>query len=133
LNLFASVWERRYEHIYSRGEVLFNLAQQGDFSHTEVPGVLTTLVTTFIESSRQRTIALLSKAYTDIPLALAQVYLGLSADELLSIASEKVWHFDPTTHILTPTRAARKTSLAAAPSTFAIFNAVTDSVARLEA
>jgi hypothetical protein len=48
LNLFASVWERRYEHIYSRGEVLFNLAQQGDFSRTEVSGVLTTLVTTFI-------------------------------------------------------------------------------------
>lgn len=48
LNLFASVWERRYEHIYSRGEVLFNLAQQGDFARTEVSGVLTTLVTTFI-------------------------------------------------------------------------------------
>jgi hypothetical protein len=48
LNLFASVWERRYEHIYSRGEALFNLARQGDFSHTEVSGVLTTLVTMFI-------------------------------------------------------------------------------------
>ncbi len=48
LNLFASVWERRYEHVYSRGEALFNLAQQGDFSHTEVAGVFTSLVTAFI-------------------------------------------------------------------------------------
>ena len=48
LNLFASVWERRYEHIYSRSEALFNLVRQGDFSHTEVSGVLMTLVTTFI-------------------------------------------------------------------------------------
>src|SRR6266851_3475176 len=48
LNLFASVWERRYEHVYSRGEALFNLARQGDVLHTEVSGVLTTLVTHFI-------------------------------------------------------------------------------------
>jgi len=133
LNLFASVWERRYEHVYSRGEALFNLARQGDVLHTEVSGVLTALVTDFIESFRQRTIVLLSKAYTTIPLALAQVYLGLPADELLSITSEKGWHFDPATHIMMPTRAARKTSLSAAPSTFTMFNAVTDNVARLEA
>lgn len=48
LNLFASVWERRYENVYSRGEALFNLAQQGDSSHTEVAGVFTSLVTAFI-------------------------------------------------------------------------------------
>jgi len=133
LNLFASVWERRYEHIYSRGEALFNLARQGDISHTEVSGVLTALVTTFIETFRQRTTGLLSKAYTAIPLGLTQVYLGLSADELLSSASGKGWHFDPANHIMTPTRATRKASLATAPSTFAMFNAVTDNVARLEA
>lgn len=54
LNLFASVWERRYEHIYSRGEALFNLAQQGDFSHTEVAGVFTSLVTAFISKWRPK-------------------------------------------------------------------------------
>ena len=54
LNLFASVWERRYEHVYSRGETLFNLAQQGDFAHTEVVRVLTTLVTAFIGECRFR-------------------------------------------------------------------------------
>lgn len=48
LNVFASVSERRYEHVYSRGEALFNLSQQVDFSHTEVAGVFTSLVTAFI-------------------------------------------------------------------------------------
>lgn len=103
LNLFASVWERRYEHVYSRGEALFGLARQGDFPHAEMSGVLAALVTAcvgkcslgnplalihqFTESFRQRTIELLSKAYTAIPLALARVYLGLPADELFSSMS----------------------------------------------
>ncbi|KAH9984735.1 hypothetical protein BJV74DRAFT_847876 [Russula compacta] len=113
LNLFASVWERRYEHVYSRGEALFNFAQQGDFAHTEVVRVLTTLVTAFIESFRKRTVDLLSKAYTTVPLALAQVYLGLSADKLLSIASEKRWHVDTATQIMTPNRVIPKISLSA--------------------
>jgi hypothetical protein len=47
LNLFASVWERRYEHVYPRGEALFNLARQADFSQAEVGRVLASLVTTF--------------------------------------------------------------------------------------
>jgi COP9 signalosome complex subunit 8 len=102
LNLFASVSERRYEHVYPRGEALFNLAQQADSSHAEVAGVLTSLVTAFIgkcvvseiyrcftamcqsESFRQRTVELLSKAYTTIPFAIAQAYLGLPAEELFS-------------------------------------------------
>jgi hypothetical protein len=48
LNLFASVWERRYENVYSRCEALFNLAQQGDSLHAEMTGVVTSLVTAFI-------------------------------------------------------------------------------------
>ncbi len=91
LNLFASVWERRYEHVYSRGEALFNLAQQGDSSHTEVARVFTSLVTAFIGKCAVRnlpvlhySVILLSKAYTNIPFAIAQAYLGLSAEELLS-------------------------------------------------
>jgi COP9 signalosome complex subunit 8 len=104
LNLFASVWERRYEHVYSRGEALFVLARQGDFPHAEMAGVLAALVTAcigecslgntsaliyyfFTESFRQRTIVLLSNAYTAIPLALAQIYIGLPADKLLSSMS----------------------------------------------
>ncbi|KAI0247075.1 COP9 signalosome [Lactifluus subvellereus] len=119
LNLFASVWERRYEHVYPRGDALFNLARQTDFSQAEVGGVLTSLVTTFTESFRQRTFALLSKAYTTIPLTLAQVYLGLPSDELLPIASRRGWHFDATTYTLTPACAARRThvTLSVSPTT----------------
>jgi COP9 signalosome complex subunit 8 len=104
LNLFASVWEKRYEHVYPRGEALLSLARQSDFPQAEMGGVLASLVTAFIgsssfqcylylpeaclpESFRQRTFALLSKAYTTIPLTLAQVYLGLPSDELLSSRS----------------------------------------------
>jgi len=133
LNLFASVSERRYEHVYSRGEALFNLAQQGDSSHTEVAAVLTSLVTAFIESFRRRTVELLSKAYTTIPFAITQAYLGLPAEELYSLASEKGWHFDATNHVMTPVRVACKISSSATPSTFVMFNTVTDNVARLEA
>jgi hypothetical protein len=114
----------------------------------------------------------LSKAYTTIPFAIAQAYLGLPAEELLScmspisveplsvaqntfskteVASEKGWHFDAATHVMTPFRAARKISssssawwsstlplehclqlLWAVPSTFTMFNTVADNVARLE-
>jgi hypothetical protein len=63
LNLFASVWERRYEHIYSRGEALFNLARQGDPSHAELSGVFTTLVTTFISKCSAPTLSAPSTTY----------------------------------------------------------------------
>ena len=159
LNLFASVWERRYEHIYSRGEALFNLAQQGDFSHIEVSGVLTTLVTTFIgmcsvpkptgtyllcnnqNSPANGLLRCCQKHIRTFPWRLLRptsvcqstnfslvcsiqvgslftTYITFSATQ---VASENGWHFDPTTHILTPTRAARKTSLAAGAQASPVF------------
>jgi len=135
LNLFASVWEGRYENVYSRAEPLFNLARQADFSRIEVAAaVLTTLVSTFIESFRQRTIVLLSKAYTTIPLALAEVYLGLPTGELLSSILEKGWNFDAASRILTPVTVARRYShRCSIPSTLGMFNSVTDHVTWLEA
>jgi len=49
LNLFATVWEGRYENVYLRAGALFNLARQADFSPIEVAAaVFTTLVSTFI-------------------------------------------------------------------------------------
>jgi hypothetical protein len=48
LNLFASVWEKRYEHVYPYGESLFSLALQSDFSQAEVGGMLANLVKAFI-------------------------------------------------------------------------------------
>jgi hypothetical protein len=37
-----------------------------------------------LETFRTRTFKLLSKAYTSLPLALGQVYLGLTAEQLLA-------------------------------------------------
>ena len=48
LELFASVWERRYENIYSRGEALSNLARRADHLQVDLAEVIVSLVGTFI-------------------------------------------------------------------------------------
>ncbi|KAH9030607.1 COP9 signalosome [Lactarius pseudohatsudake] len=132
LKLFASVWERRYENIFSRGEALSNLARRADHLQEDLAEVIAGLVGTFIESFRQRTFVLVSKAYTTIPLSLAQVYLGLQSDHLLRVTSSEGWHFDAPSQILTPVRIARRTEPSPASSTLLMFECVTDNVARLE-
>ncbi|KAH9011609.1 COP9 signalosome [Lactarius pseudohatsudake] len=132
LKLFASVWERRYENIFSRGEALSNLARRADHLQEDLAEVIAGLVGTFIESFRQRTFVLVSKAYTTIPLSLAQVYLGLQSDHLLRVTSSEGWHFDAPSQILTPVRIARRTEPSPASSTLLMFEGVTDNVARLE-
>ncbi|KAH9079152.1 COP9 signalosome [Lactarius deliciosus] len=131
LKLFASVWERRYENIFSRGEALSNLARKADHLQEDSAELIAGLVGTFIESFRQRTFVLVSKAYTTIPLSLAQVYLGLRSDHLLRVTSLEGWHFDAHSQILTPVRIAR-TEPSPASSTLLMFEGVTDNVARLE-
>ncbi|KAH9001532.1 COP9 signalosome [Lactarius akahatsu] len=132
LKLFASVWERRYENIFSRGEALSNLARRADHLQEDLAELIAGLVGTFIESFRQRTFVLVSKAYTTIPLSLAQVYLGLQSDHLLRVTSSEGWHFDAPSQILTPVRIARGTEPSPASSTLLMFEGVTDNVARLE-
>lgn len=48
LKLFASVWERRYENIYPRGEALSNLARRADHLQTDLAESIASLVGTFI-------------------------------------------------------------------------------------
>ncbi|KAI9446704.1 COP9 signalosome [Lactarius indigo] len=132
LKLFASVWERRYENIYLRGEALSNLARRGEHLQVDLAELIASLVGTFIESFRQRTFLLVSKAYTTIPLSLAQVYLGLQSDHLLRVTSSQGWHLDALTQILTPVRITKRTEPSPASSTLLMFEGVTDNVARLE-
>lgn len=132
LALFASVWERRYENIYHRGEALSNLARRADHLQADLAESISGLVGTFIESFRQRTFVLVSKAYTNIPLDLAQIYLGLQSDHLLRVASSQGWHFNVLTQILTPVRIAKRTEPSPVSSTLLMFEGVTDNVARLE-
>ncbi|KAH9004874.1 COP9 signalosome [Lactarius hatsudake] len=132
LKLFASVWERRYENIFSRGEALSNLARRADHLQEDLAQLIAGLVGTFIESFRQRTFVLVSKAYTTIPLSLAQVYFGLQSDHLLRVTSSEGWHFDAPSQIFTPVRIERRTEPSPASSTLLMFEGVTDNVARLE-
>jgi hypothetical protein len=48
LKLFASVWERRYENIYPRGEALSNLARRADHLQADLAELIVSLVGTFI-------------------------------------------------------------------------------------
>jgi len=48
LKLFASVWERRYENIYPRGEALSNLARRADHLQADLAELIRSLVGTFI-------------------------------------------------------------------------------------
>ncbi|OBZ69262.1 COP9 signalosome complex subunit 8 [Grifola frondosa] len=133
-NLLASTWERKYASVYSRADDLFNLVQQPGFPDTTLAQVLAGLVTTFVEAFRKKTFELLSKAYTSISLPIAQVYLGLQAEQVLTAASRNGWAYDANTQILTPAKTA-KMSLSgtiAGPSSLTSFNLVAESVARME-
>ncbi|KAG6854718.1 hypothetical protein C0991_002431 [Blastosporella zonata] len=84
VELMASTWDRKHAKVYSRAQELFNLVHQPGFFDEQLASVLTSLVSTFIHSFRQRTVALLSTAYTSLPLPLAQEYLGMEQVELLA-------------------------------------------------
>lgn len=52
LELFASVWERRYENIYPRGEALSNVARKVDHLQADLAELIVSLVGTFIGKCR---------------------------------------------------------------------------------
>ncbi|KAI0064715.1 hypothetical protein BV25DRAFT_1823119 [Artomyces pyxidatus] len=135
-SLLASTWERRYEKVYPRAEALFDLVNQSESLEAEVAAVLARLVTAFVDTFRARASALISRAYTSIPLELAGTYLGLNREQLLEAAQSQRWQYDASTDIFTPApQPSSRVGIRAfsAPSTVATFTLVTDSVARLEA
>ncbi|ETW86176.1 hypothetical protein HETIRDRAFT_309227, partial [Heterobasidion irregulare TC 32-1] len=136
-NIFASVWERKYENVYPRAEALMDIAHQADFPEG-LASLIATLVTQFVESFRRRTFALISRAYSSIPLALAQAYIGLSQEELLAVTEANQWTYDASSQILTPApvagpRSTTYISGTSSPSTLKALDLITDSVALLEA
>ena len=58
---------------------------------------------------------LLSKAYSSLPLHLAEVYLGLSADDVLKAAQENNWAYDTTRQVIIPRATAVPDTVAAVP------------------
>jgi len=134
IELLASTWDRKHASVYSRAENLFDLVNQSDFFDDKLAAVLTGLVAGFVESFRQRTIALLSKAYASLPVPLAQVYLGMKNNELLDTAQKAQWSYDSSTNILIPQvrSSAATTASNLTFSSLSTFHFVANSVAKLE-
>jgi len=135
VGLVASAWDRKHANVYSRADALFKLVGQPDFFDRKLASVVAQMVTTFLDSFRQRTIVLLSKAYTSLPLSLAQMYLGLSSDQLIVVAEEAQWLFDTSTKVFTPSISTGDTLTNPKSNTFSslsTFHFVADNVAKLE-
>ncbi|KAJ7311509.1 COP9 signalosome [Mycena albidolilacea] len=133
-SLLASTSERKYANVYTRAQALVELVGQPDFFDTSLGALLGVMVSAFLESFRTRTFNLLQKAYTSLPLPLAETYLGLSSNEVLAAAERSGWSYDPSTHVLTPAQkpSIRPARNGFAPSSLGTFDFVSNSVAKLE-
>ncbi|KAI8989739.1 hypothetical protein BD414DRAFT_485075 [Trametes punicea] len=136
--LVASASERKYSDIYRRADELHHFVLQPTFGNPEFSQILAGMITSFVGGFRKKTFDLLARAYTSIPLPLAQWYLGYPADqaeEFLKVAFASHWAYDSQSHILTPTT--RPTSYERntvyTQSTLSALHLVADSVATLEA
>jgi len=97
-SLLASAWERKYTHVYSRADAVVASARE-----PELQAILATMTQAFITSFRQRTLDLLERAYSSLPLTLAQSYLGLPPDDILTATKfTGRWSYDPIQQTLTP-------------------------------
>ncbi|KAF9454615.1 hypothetical protein P691DRAFT_692321 [Macrolepiota fuliginosa MF-IS2] len=134
-DLVVATAERQYSKIYSRAEALFNLASQPDFPDVKLASLIVNLVTNFFEAFRHRAFVLLSKAYSSLPLSLAQVYLNLPGDQIIRVAEQHGWKFDALSQILEPraTTAPVPSTDNLASSSLSTFRFIADSVAELEA
>ncbi|CAK5265250.1 unnamed protein product [Mycena citricolor] len=129
--LVASVSERKHTNVYARAQKLVEFVGQADFLDQSLGAVLSNMLAAFLNAFRQRTFKLLQRAYMSLPLSLAEKYLGMSSDEVLSAAASGGWSYDSSTQILTP--AVKTVSAAPAPvSTLSTFGFVSSSVAKLE-
>ncbi|KAK0239634.1 hypothetical protein EDD85DRAFT_822694 [Armillaria nabsnona] len=132
--LLESSMERKHGEVYARAEALYNMAKDtGNTPDPQFPIVLSEMVQTFTESFRERTFRLLSKAYTALPLALAQTYLGLTSDRLLAAAESNHWRYDASTQVLSPTAPSAPLGASlSSSSSLAAFGFIADSVAQVE-
>jgi len=133
-SLLAASWERNHAQVYARSSILVNLIN-------DVPnlsGLVPSMVSSFLDSFRLRTINLISKAYTSVSLSQAESYLGLPQEQLLSVFTERNWVYDVDQRILTPGRLQPANSTksvqgpVSASSSLLTFGLVADGVALLE-
>ena len=99
--LAASISERKYGNVYPRANDLLQAVENTQIPDADFQAVVGSLLRKFIgenqtcfrlrqllksisDTFRQRTLVLLSKAYTSIPLSLAQSYLNCLPDQVIS-------------------------------------------------
>ncbi|KAF5380986.1 hypothetical protein D9615_004111 [Tricholomella constricta] len=134
--LLAATTERKHASVYSRADNLSDMVNKPDFYDEKLAPVLSGLLSSFVGSFRQRTVALLAKAYTSLPVSLAQVYLGMKQDDLLAAAQNAQWSYDPSKNVLVPQVPSSAPStipeLSTTFSSLSTFHFVANSVAKLE-
>ncbi|KAF9227724.1 hypothetical protein BS17DRAFT_774211 [Gyrodon lividus] len=134
-HLLASTLERKYANIYSRAQALCILVQEPNFHDATLAKIVTFMTTAFVESFRQKTFGLLSKAFTSIRVSQAQTYLGFTREQLLS-ASTGGWQYDSVTDTFRPvdaTGAIDSTKLTVAtPSSLGTFQLVANCLTKVE-
>ncbi|KAH7923556.1 hypothetical protein BV22DRAFT_1036186 [Leucogyrophana mollusca] len=134
--LLASTCDRKYENIYARAQDLFSISQQPDFPDSDLAKVVASMITTFVDTFRHRTFALLSRAYASLPISAAQIYLGLGSEEIISIATNTNWQYDApsqTLHSISSTQVQNIATVAtSAPSGLSTFHLVATGLTRLE-
>ncbi|KDR81736.1 hypothetical protein GALMADRAFT_239914 [Galerina marginata CBS 339.88] len=100
--LVTSTINRQHTVVHDQAAALQNLVSQPDFIDKDLASVIVTLLSAFIDYFRRRTFALLSKAYTSLPLSLACTYLNIGPDQIIIVAQEHSWSYDPSAQILIP-------------------------------
>lgn len=134
VRLLVSTSDRKYEEIYSRAEALCALTQQPEFSNTAFANLISSMTVLFTDSFRQRTFALLSRAFSSITTTQAHNYLGLGREELLSAITGS-WRYDPESDTLHPLETNNSTVCsgpAGTPSSLDTFESVTNCLIKLE-
>ncbi|KAJ6490651.1 hypothetical protein C8R47DRAFT_455207 [Mycena vitilis] len=135
-SLLASTSERKYANVYTRSQTLVEQVGQPDFFDTGLGALLGIMIGDFLDAFRNRTFNLLQKAYISLPVPLAEMYLGLPANEVLAVAERGGWSFDAATQVLIPaqksTAGPNSNAFARPISSLATFDFVADSVAKLE-
>jgi len=84
-----SMWKREYNNIYAALSINWPPAYQ-------------VLATKLLDQFRQRTFALLSRAYTSIRVNDAAVILGLSPADAIKATTQKGWQLEQATNTLKP-------------------------------
>jgi len=134
LNLVAVAVYRNHAQVYQRSQELMDLVSASSFFNQSLATLIRTLTEKFTHEFRERTFALVSRAYTSISMKELQSYLGdLPVDHILSVAQQKGWQYDAATQVLSPVyHGSQVKDKFASPSTLEIIQQVTLGTATLE-